>query len=75
MPLNPAWFDLEQAIMACHTTSDDLDLLVEHVLESRDLDRDQLSNALLGLKELNDLRCQKAFATYERMLALERGKS
>jgi hypothetical protein len=75
MPLNPAWFDLEQAIMTCNTTSDDLDLLVEHVLEARDLDRDQLSNALLGLKELNDLRCQKAFAMYERMIALERYKS
>jgi hypothetical protein len=72
MPLNPAWFDLEQAIMACYATNDDLALLAEHVLESSDLDRDRLSNALTGLKEINELRCQKVFDMYEHMLSLQR---
>lgn len=53
-------YDLETAITHCFTTGDDLDLILEHVLEADALDRDTLANALLGLKELHELRCQKA---------------
>lgn len=74
MPLNPAWFDLEQAITNCFTIGDDLALLVEHVLSAEELDRDKLANALIGLKELNELRCQKAFDEYEHMLELHSDK-
>ncbi len=62
-------YDLETAITNCFTTSDDLDLLLEHVMETEELDRDKLANALLGLKELNDLRCQKATDVHSALLA------
>lgn len=61
-------FDLEQAIMACHNTSDDLELIAEGVMEEG-LDRDKVTNTILGLMEIHRLRVDKAFAILEEMLS------
>ena len=61
-------FELEQAITQCFQTSEDLDLLFEKVL-SDDLDRNDFADIVLGIKKLNDLRCQKAFDIMEYMIS------
>lgn len=61
-------FDLESQIMSCWNVVDDLDLLFEEVTESEQLDQDQLSNILLGMKELYQLKFQKLFSTFENSI-------
>lgn len=63
-------FELEDAIMACWNTADDLKLLTQQVLDGED-DSDNLSNALLGLQALHELRCQRVFNIFEALI--ERG--
>ncbi len=60
-------FDLEQAIMACWSTADDLDLLVDAVL-NEEMDSDGLSDALLGLQRLHALRAKKVFDIFEALI-------
>lgn len=60
-------FDLEQAIMACWSTADDLDLLADAVL-NEELDTDGISDALLGLQRLHVLRAKKVFDIFEAMI-------
>ena len=62
-------FDLEQSIMACSATADDIDLLVTEVLEAPELDRDKLANTLIGIKELTELRCNKTFSIFEHLIS------
>lgn len=63
-----AKFQLESRIMECWNVVDDLDLLFEDVTESEQLDQDQLSNILLGMKELYQLKFQRLFNTFETTL-------
>jgi hypothetical protein len=60
-------FNLEEAITECFTTSTDLNLISETVLED-DLSKDDLANALIGLSKLHEMRCQKVFKIFEQML-------
>lgn len=60
-------FELEDAIMACWQTSDDLKLVTQHVLEGAD-DKDKLANALIGIQELHNLRCQRVFDIFETLI-------
>jgi hypothetical protein len=61
-------FDLEQDIMACWNIVEDLKLLNEFSCESREFNRDKVSNICLGLEELYDLKFQKLFRTFEGFL-------
>lgn len=62
--------DLESEIMKCWQVTDDIDTLFSHVCESDfgKLDNDQISNALLGIKTLYDIKFSKLFETYEAVL-------
>ncbi len=60
-------FNLEEAITECFSTSTDLNLISETVLED-DLHKDELANALIGLSKLHEMRCQKVFKIFEQML-------
>jgi hypothetical protein len=60
--------DLEQAIMACWNVKDDLDLVAESVLEETQT-QDELANTLIGLGAIHELRCQKLFEIFERVVA------
>ena len=62
-------FDLEQQILDCWHVTDDLDMLFEHVMESENLDRDKVSNIILGIKELYQLKFQRCFDTFERLIS------
>lgn len=60
-------FDFEQQIMSCWNITTDLKDLNEGVLES-DLSTDQISNALMGLEQLYELRFNKLFRQFETLI-------
>ncbi len=60
-------FELEDAIMACWHTSDDLKLVAQQILDGAD-DPDSLANALIGIQELHNLRCQRVFDIFETLI-------
>lgn len=57
-------FGHEQQIMSCWNICDDLKVLTEGVLES-DMTTDQISNVLIGLTDLYQLKFDKLFKTFE----------
>jgi hypothetical protein len=62
-------FDLEQEIMQVWSLTDDLQLVFAAVCDNGlAKNEDQLSNALLGLLSLHDLRCNQLFATFEELV-------
>jgi hypothetical protein len=56
-------FDLEDAIMSCWNTCDDLSLLLRNVLEDSP-DEDDIANAVQGIEALHKLRCQRLFDVF-----------
>lgn len=64
-------FDLEQAIMACWGTSDDIELVAQGIVNSSDDSTlvDRVVNLLTGLRELHDLRCNRVLDIFTDMLA------
>lgn len=64
-------FDLEQAIIDCYRVSDDLDLMLEEIFDGTidaTFNCDSVHNALLGIKELHERRCQKLMNVFEQLL-------
>jgi hypothetical protein len=65
-------FDLEQEILNCWGVTTDIVEVYEYVMEqtehlsSEEVDR--ISNMLLGLSELYDLKFQKLFNTFELLI-------
>lgn len=62
-------FDLEESIMSCWGTKEDIGLISERVLEDEELSPDSLANALVGLAELHEMRCRRLFEIFEEMLS------
>lgn len=62
-------FDLEQQILNCWNVTSDLGLLLEYVIESDTFDRDNISNVVLGLEELYQLKFDRCFRTFEQVSA------
>lgn len=60
-------FDLEAAIMNAWNTTEDLGLLVDAVLDGK-LNNDELSNVLIGIQELHNMRSKKVFDIFESMI-------
>lgn len=60
-------FDLEQNIMRCWNVTEDIDLLFENVMES-DMTTDDIANALLGMKQLYDMKFEKLWANFEQLI-------
>lgn len=56
--------------MACWTTADDIDLIVEDLLENAESSSmpDAIANALLGLKQLHEMRARKTFDIYSKLV-------
>lgn len=59
-------FDMEQQIMTCWSVCEDLHTLTEGVLE-RDMTPDQISNVLIGMRELYQLKFQTLWEHFEAM--------
>jgi hypothetical protein len=58
---------MEQQIMAVWGMCEELDLLMEGVME-KDMSRDDICNALLGLKVMHQLKSEKLFDTFEKLI-------
>jgi hypothetical protein len=61
-------FDLEQAIMACWNTSDDVKVLSENILDGEEMTDDDISNTLIGIEHLHNLRMARLFSIFEEMI-------
>lgn len=60
-------FDLEQNILDCWKITDDIDLLFKNVMEE-ELDKDKISNVLLGLKSIYSMRFEQLWETFETVV-------
>lgn len=60
-------FDLEQNIMKCWSVTEDIYLLYENVME-KELTKDQIANALLGLHQLYEMKFEKLFDNFETLV-------
>jgi hypothetical protein len=59
--------DIESKIMDCWSVINDIQILNEAVLE-KDLTTDQISNVLLGLESLYELKFQRLFEDYKKLV-------
>jgi hypothetical protein len=59
-------FTLEDQIMQCWNVTDDIEM-VYHT-EGLYQDQDRMMNVLLGLQELYNIRFQRMFDTFEKMV-------
>ena len=57
-------FDFEQQIQKCWTVTDDIGEIAEGVLE-HDLNSEQVTNALIGLQQLYELKFNKLWVLFE----------
>ena len=64
-------FDLEQQILECWNVTSDLRHITEYVLDAplEPNREDKISNMLLGMEELYNLKFQKLFNTLETLIA------
>lgn len=60
-------FDLEERMTACWNTKDDIDLLCESVLE-KEMTKDEIINALIGIAQLHEMRCDRAFESFKYLV-------
>jgi hypothetical protein len=63
-------FDLENEIMTLHTFADNLGTLSEGILE-HDLSRDEITNAIEGLRVMLSLQANKLFDTMTQCFKLD----
>ena len=63
-------FDLEETITDIFNVNDELDLLLYRLGDSPvDPTPDEIANMLIGIKELNKVRFEKLWNTFEALLA------
>jgi hypothetical protein len=62
-------FDLEEEIMNIWQTEDDLDAVVHRMMEDPDpIPNKEIANLLIAVSKLHNLRCQKLFDIFEKMV-------
>ena len=61
-------FDLEQNMLDIWKITDDLDLVCEYVLNNEKLDRDNIANALIGLKVIYNMKFEKMWSNFENLV-------
>ena len=63
-------FDFEQQIMQCWNVVDEIKILNEQVLE-KDISRDNISNYLLGLETIYQIKFDKLWELFETVICEE----
>lgn len=61
-------FDLEQDIMNCWSVVDDIKELNRCMLDRRKLTEDEVSNYLLGLETIYQVKFERLFETFEMLI-------
>lgn len=66
-------FDLEQQILECWKIVDDIRLLDKNILEGKveggSMTQDEISNYLLGLESIYELKFQQMFDTFGKLIS------
>lgn len=65
---NRTRFDLEQDIMNCWSVVDDIKELSRCMLDRRKMSEDELSNYLLGLETIYQVKFERLFETFEMLI-------
>jgi hypothetical protein len=60
-------FDLEEQMLNCWNVTKDINVLTEGVME-KDLTKDQIANALMGLEQMYDLKFDKMWTTFTKLI-------
>ena len=60
-------FDLEQNIMKCWNVTDDIDMVYSNVMD-RDMSKDEIANALLGLQALYNMKFEELWENFEQLI-------
>jgi hypothetical protein len=60
-------FDLEQNILKCWNVTEDVYLLYENVME-KEMTRDEIANALLGMHQLYEMKFNKLWDNFETLI-------
>ena len=67
--LNETRFKLEDALMRLWSTTEDVDTLYQYFYERHEsMTVDEFANALLGIKQLVQMRGELAFELFEQMI-------
>ena len=62
-------FNLEAEILNVWNTKDDLESITSRMMDDPDpMTEDDITNVLIGLSELHDIRCKKLFNVFESMV-------
>lgn len=61
-------FDLEQDIMNCWSVVDDIKELSRSMLDRRKMTEDEISNYLLGLETIYQVKFERLFETFEMLI-------
>jgi len=64
--------NVEQSILDCWHVVDDLDIVFEACCEGEDMTKDRMANLVLGLHELYQLKFDKLFRQFEKLIAVNR---
>lgn len=65
-------YDLEDAIMKAWQTSEDLDLFFRHHGDHpKPMTEDEVSNMILGIKQIHDMRMEQLFDMYKKKFELD----
>lgn len=60
-------FDLEEQIQKCWIVTSDVELLCRNVMD-QDMTVDEISNVLIGIKSIYDLKFEELWRTFETMV-------
>ena len=66
--MNHKQFDLEQGILNCWNICEDMKIVADYVLNKPTIDKDQLSNILIGMADLYQLKFEKTFSDFEETI-------
>jgi hypothetical protein len=60
-------FNLEESIMSCWNTKDDIELLAE-TFSNKEMSEDEIINSIQAISNLHEMRCQKLMNTFEILI-------
>jgi len=61
-------FELEQDILNAWKITDDIEMVYSSILE-KELDKDTICNALLGLHTIYEMRFERMWSTFENLVS------
>jgi hypothetical protein len=70
--MNKTRFDLEQAIMQCWSTCDDLMLFAQAYQDyEEEMTEDDVANTILGLHYIHEMRCKKLLELHRQFFEID----